>query len=185
MTTFDYSLVPVETGDAARKAADRINTRLRNASKDIIAVGRDLAEQKEKLGHGHFLNWIAVEFNMSERTARNFMSVFHKFGESAKVADLRPSVLYVLSAASTPPEVREQAIERAAAGETVTLDDIKVMKAECVAERKTEKCTSVTIENTQKAVQLKSLFGAWNAAGDKARLKFLLNVIGETSPRAT
>ncbi len=171
MKTFDYSLLPVEAGNAARVAAARINMHLRNATKEIIEIGRDLAEQKERLGHGHFLDWIAAEFNMSERSARNFMSVFRQFGETAKTADLRPSVLYALSAASTPPEIREQAIERAATGETLTLADVKAMKA---AWAKTEKCKRTPIENSQKEEQVKQLLDAWNAAGDKACWVFLL-----------
>lgn len=174
MTTFDYSLVPVETGESARNAAQRINMHLRNAAADIIEIGRDLAEQKEQLGHGHFLDWIAVEFNMSERTARNFMSVFRQFGETAKIADLRPSVLYALSAASTPPEIREQAVERATTGETVTLADVKAMKAEWARQGKTETRKRTPIENAQKEEQVKHLLDAWNAAGDKARWVFLL-----------
>ncbi|QFI65232.1 hypothetical protein [Sinorhizobium alkalisoli] len=60
---------------------------------------------------------------------------------------------------------------RAAASETLTLADVKAMKA---AWEKTEKCKRTPIENSQKEEQVKHLLDAWNAADDKARWVFLL-----------
>ena len=68
------------------------------------------------LPHGKFLPWIADEFEMSDRTANDFMNVAHRFGgKSAIIADLKPTILYALSAPSTPESVVEKAIEKAEA----------------------------------------------------------------------
>ena len=50
-----------------------------------------------------------------------------KFGsESVRLADTLPrKVLYLLARESTPDEVREEAIERAEAGERLTLAEVK------------------------------------------------------------
>jgi len=91
------------------------------AAESIIEVGRELIEQKGKLGHGNFLPWIEAEFGMSERSAQNFMSVAEKFGSNTqRVADLSYRALIALSSDSTPPEVREQVLDRAANGEKVS-----------------------------------------------------------------
>ena len=72
-----------------------------------------------ELPHGKFLPWIADEFEMSDRTANDFMNVAHRFGgKSAIIADLKPTILYALSAPSTPESVVEKAIEKAEAGES-------------------------------------------------------------------
>ena len=66
------------------------------------------------LPHGKFLPWIADEFEMSDRTANDFMNVAHRFGgKSAIIADFKPSILYALSAPSTSDSVVEKAIEKA------------------------------------------------------------------------
>ncbi|QIX20224.1 DUF3102 domain-containing protein [Agrobacterium pusense] len=41
----------------------------------FIETGRDLAVQKEALGHGNFLKWIEAEFGLGERSAQNLMSM--------------------------------------------------------------------------------------------------------------
>src|SRR5947208_15313192 len=75
---------------------------------------------KEALEHGHFGPWLKAEFGWGERTAQNFMSVAERF-KFAKIADLpiQPSAAYYLAAPSVPDEARQQAIERAEAGEEI------------------------------------------------------------------
>jgi len=55
-----------------------------------IRIGELLTQQKEALKHGHFLPWVAEHLPFSERTARNYMSLFKHRAEleSANVADL-------------------------------------------------------------------------------------------------
>jgi hypothetical protein len=93
---------------------------MRRNCRDIVEIGRDLIAMKKALGHGHYLEWIEAEFDMSETTARNFVNVATRFSKSATVADLSPRILYELAAPSTPDEVVAQVEARAASGETVT-----------------------------------------------------------------
>jgi hypothetical protein len=137
LTTFDYDALPEKIRSAASRAAERINIRMRKSADDIVEIGRDLAEQKERLGHGNFLKWIDTEFGMSERTAQNFMNVSITFGETANFAVLPKSVLYALSAPSMPPEVRDQTIAEAEAGNTVTVETVEALRLEWDAERRT------------------------------------------------
>jgi hypothetical protein len=96
---------------------------------DIIEIGKELIEVKKNIGHGHFLPWIEAEFGMSERSARRFMESSEAFSsKTANLADLPPSVIYALAAPSTPEEVREVIVERAASGEKVTAAEVKQLK---------------------------------------------------------
>lgn len=53
--------------------AERIRARIRRTAMDIIETGQDLIQAKQALGHGKFGEWIEAEFNMSLRTAQNYM----------------------------------------------------------------------------------------------------------------
>lgn len=128
-TGFDYGALPVELAVKSRAAAERIKLRLKRTVEDIIEIGRELTAIKAELPHGQFLPWIAAEFEMSERTARDFMQVHERFGgKSAIIADFKPTILYALSAPSTPESVIEKAVEQAEAGDKVTVADVKQWK---------------------------------------------------------
>jgi len=113
------------------KHADFIRTLGKRVVKDIIEIGRRLTLVKEQVGHGHYIDWLEKEFDWSEGTALNFMQVY-KLVEELKsknknftdlnIANLNiaPSAMYALARPSTRPEVREEIMERAAAGETIT-----------------------------------------------------------------
>lgn len=128
---FDYSAVDEICRDDVRDAAVRIKVRMARTASDIVEIGMDLIAVKSALGHGQFLIWLDTEFGMSERTARNFISVAEKFGtKSATVADLTASVLYALSSPSTPDEVVSEVVERTDGGERFTAADVRELKAE-------------------------------------------------------
>ena len=133
---FDYSALETSDRDQVREAAVRIRLRMARTASDIVEIGRDLILVKEYVGHGGFIRWIEAEFGMAERTARNFISVAERFGaKSATVADLSPTVLYALAAPSTPDAVVEEVMDRAAAGEPITRDDVKALKEQWAAEK--------------------------------------------------
>jgi hypothetical protein len=50
-----------------------------------MEIGKYLTEVKDKVGHGHFLNWIREEFDWSDRTAQEYMRVYRE----GKKLDLR------------------------------------------------------------------------------------------------
>jgi hypothetical protein len=91
-----------------QEKAQNIHARLKRTAEDIIAIGQDLIEVKERLEHGEFLPWLQSEFEMSERTARDFMNIARKFGnKSAPGADLGMRVLRELASPSTPETIVE------------------------------------------------------------------------------
>jgi hypothetical protein len=93
---------------------------------DVIEIGRLLTECKRICGHGNWLPWLDREFGWTDDTALNFMRV-HELSKSRKFRDLSLplSGLYLLAAPSTPQEARDEIIERAQAGETVPVAEVK------------------------------------------------------------
>lgn len=117
-----------------REAADRIRVRMSRAGQDIVEIGRELIAVKDRVGHGNFLPWIDREFGMSDQSAANFMNVARRYGDQIPNGlEFQPAVLYALAAPSTPEEVRTEVAERAAAGELVTVEDVRVLKLESLA----------------------------------------------------
>lgn len=120
-SAFDYAALPADIALETRAAAERVKLRLKRSVEDIIEIGRELTAVKDKLPHGKFLIWVNAEFEMSKDTAQNFMAVFERFGENGNFPNFKPSVLYALSAPSTPEQVVSQALEKAESGEKVTV----------------------------------------------------------------
>jgi hypothetical protein len=133
---FNYDVLEAQVADQARNTADRIRQRLKKTLEDLIEVGNDLLAVKEALEHGQFLKWLRAEFGWSERTAYNFTSVAERF-KLATIASLpiQPTAAYLLAAPSVPDEARQQAIERAEAGEEINT----VVAKEIVAEARKKK----------------------------------------------
>lgn len=118
---FNYSSLDAETLQFVQQRGKRIKLLMRRTAQDIVEIGQQLVEIKEKLGHGCFEDWLKAEFDWTQMTANRFMNVAKKF-ESNNLLDLSiaPSALYLLAAPSTPKVAREEAIARAGAGEQIT-----------------------------------------------------------------
>jgi phage N-6-adenine-methyltransferase len=115
-----YASLDVETRIVVQQRTSEIKTLMGRTAQDIIEIGQKLIEVKARLGHGLFGAWLHSEFEWSERTAQNFMTVAEVF-KSATVADLIPSkALYLLAAPSTPESARDEVLERAGQGERIT-----------------------------------------------------------------
>jgi hypothetical protein len=93
---------------------------MRRTADDVIRIGQQLNHMKEKvLPHGSFLPWIEAEFEMTHKTATNFMNVAAKFGAKVEiVSPLVPTALYEL--ASSSAEVQAEVERRIAAGEIIS-----------------------------------------------------------------
>jgi|ERR1700731_2275707 len=114
---FDYSSVPVSVENFLRGQVSRIR---HYVGKSIIQIGKDLGAAKRYLSHGQFLNWVEREVGIPARTAQGYMQVSQwASSKGATVAHLPPSVLYLLSARSTPTQFVERVLRRVEAGEQV------------------------------------------------------------------
>ena len=131
VSLFDYASLDSETCQFVQEQTGEIRLLMRRTAQGIIEVGQKLIEVKQRLGHGHFLDWLAAEFEWTERTARRFMTVAEKFGTKSDIlssVDVAPTALYLLAAPSTPETAREEALVLAQRGEAITPTTAKQLK---------------------------------------------------------
>jgi hypothetical protein len=144
---FNYDVLDPKVAEQVRSSTARIRERVKKTVEDIIEVGKDLLAVKETLEHGHFLKWLRAEFGWSERTAYNFISVAERF-KVANFASLpiQPSAAYLLAAPSVPDEAREVAIDKAKAGEEITVSAAKEIVAETRKKKRPRRQRTVPAE---------------------------------------
>lgn len=120
---FDYASLPTSVAKFLKGQATRIR---QYAGKSIIQIGKDLAAAKHYLSHGQFVRWAEKEVGIPARTAQGYMRAAQwAAGKSATVAHLPPSLLYVLSASSTPEELVEDILRKAEVGEEIVLSSVR------------------------------------------------------------
>lgn len=152
-SAFDYDTLDIETRAVVHEKTGRIKERIRRTAQDIVDIGEDLIEVKDRLEHGQFGLWLKLEFDWDERTAQRFMSVAAMM-KSDTVSDLPRAdlskmdigagALYVLAAKSTPQEVRREALERAYRGEQMTQSKVKELVRELKTKRHRKKSRPVS-----------------------------------------
>lgn len=118
---FDYTSLDLETQQFVRERADKIKALMKRSAQDVIDIGKYLLEVKERLDYGQFGEWIDQEFSYSYPLAAKFMQVAREFS-SITLIDLSISstALYLLAQTTTPQEVREEALDQARRGVSVT-----------------------------------------------------------------
>ncbi|MGK7947278.1 MAG: DUF3102 domain-containing protein [Xenococcaceae cyanobacterium] len=159
--SFDYSSLDKETSSFIQSRTFEIKKLIKRSVEDIINIGNNLIEVKERLGFGNFYDWLEVEFNWTSRTAVRFMSVAQRFN-SDNVSDLNnilPSALYQLAAPSTPDEAVTEALERAKVGETIDPKTAQAIKSKYKAKAKEKETESIiTSSNPEQAEKISTKF---------------------------
>ena len=138
-TGFDYAALPVESALNGRVVGERLRTRLKRTVQDIIESGKDLIQIKPSL-EGFFDAWFEHETGLDRQMAYKFIQAAERFGNGTynNYTSFSPTVIYLLSAPSTPDSIVEKALEKAEAGEKVTTEWVKEQKrleAEIEAEK--------------------------------------------------
>jgi hypothetical protein len=124
---FNYDVLSEDFAGTLFAAAERIKSRIRRQTADIIEIGRDLQTIKSEMDHGLFLKWVAAEFRWSARTAQNYMAAAEWAGEKYEtVSFLPPTLVYKLAGKSTPEEIKTEVRADLAAGNPV---DVKAIKS--------------------------------------------------------
>lgn len=175
-TGFDYAALPVESADQLRTWKIEIAAFTDTVESSLVQIGLRFQKAQEELsrqgikGDG-FVAWIEAETKYSCSSAYRLIDVATKFKDKP-FPNLGKSVLYALSAPSTPESVIDKAIEKAESGEKVTVADVKDWKAEEEQWKKTvafhkKKAESMALElalERQRSVEWKD---QWKAERDK------------------
>ena len=113
-----------------------------------IALGHDLSEAKQILGHGHFLPWLD-SIGISSSTAANFMKVAREVAPGSRLAVMQYSRVLALLAApaedrealaeetegKSAAEIRRLIAERDKAAESCNAETVRADRAEADAKR--------------------------------------------------
>jgi hypothetical protein len=111
---YDYSQLGA-IGPQVQQHAVALKGFERKANEAVIEAGRRLIAVKAALQHGQWGDWLAVEFGMTDRTARTMMAIAERFdGENGKFSDLNSSVLGLLASPSVPDAAVEAVAQVAA-----------------------------------------------------------------------
>lgn len=133
MTREDDQAITAASAANLAEHAVQIRRLGRRVIADIIEIGRHLTAAKQLVEHGEWLYWLRDELGWkSEDTAQRFMAVARAFGgrQIPQGAVFDAGALYLLASPPVPPETRDAAIEKAAAGERIT----KSIAGELIAE---------------------------------------------------
>src|SRR5262249_30109316 len=117
--------------------AEAIRGLSRRAMGDIIEIGRHLAECRDILKEDpRWRVWLKDELRSSPQTAGRLIQIYTLSKDVPRLEhlDLPLSAVYLLAAPSTSPETRDEIIERAEAGEKITVAEVEQTIAEIKAE---------------------------------------------------
>lgn len=146
---FDYSGVSAEIANEAEATAERIRDRHRES---IIATGNDLLSIKNKLAHGKFGSWLDYHFNMSERSAQNYMNAAQVFGSAPKVIDALPATtIYKLAAKNVPALIKQNVINEIQSGKSLVAKDIEKRIITAKEEERTKRDDARQKQNEMRA----------------------------------
>src|SRR5438105_211735 len=120
---FDYSVLAPELEAQAKEASAFIVERVKQNLQNVVLIGMQLHEMRRVLPHGHFGRWTKEEFGWSPTTEANYRAVADWLADKFTIIvdlPIAPTAAYRLAATSTPEEAREEALQRARAGEEIT-----------------------------------------------------------------
>lgn len=138
-TGFDYAALPVESVDRLKTWKTEIAAFTDTVESSLVQIGLRFQKAQDELnrqgvkGEG-FAAWVESETKYSRALAYNLINVATRFKEQPRL-NFGRSVLYALSAPSTPDSIIDKAIEKAESGAKVTIADVRDWKAELETEK--------------------------------------------------
>jgi len=141
-------------------------------TKAVLHIAAQLAEARDifcyRRDEGGFGGWVETRLRYSRSTAYNLLSIHERFGgekDLSKCLDtFHASILYRLAAPSTPKEACDQIIERAQAGETVPVAEVKRVIKDAKGRKRPPKRRSTTTKPIKpKLSDADAVGSAWNA----------------------
>ena len=133
VVVFSYTELDSETRKELQTETAAIHKLDSDVLGGIVDMGERFIRVRDLLRHnktGGFKGWLQVE-GFGRSFAYRCIDVYKSFGNCPNLGQLKlgMSVIYALSAPSVPDEARDEVIERAANGETITDDAAKEIKA--------------------------------------------------------
>lgn len=124
---FDYKQLDQDDQADAMNATLAIFQKIDAIGQSIYDIGLHLIEQKERLGHGHFLPWLETELGWDDRRAQLLMSIPKRFSreEYDPLKRLAPSTQQLLAAPSTPDDAITAVLAASEDNPDLTVREVK------------------------------------------------------------
>jgi hypothetical protein len=141
------------------QSLEYIDTRIKAVTTQAaIEVGKLLADAREiyrHQKHGGFEGWITTKFGWERTKAYRLIWRYEQFGAVANLQqlDMVLSAQYHLSAPSVPQSARDEALQRAQAGEKITLSLAKEIIEAQQAQKRAEEAEQIAREEVQRTQQ--------------------------------
>ena len=90
---------------------------------NTIEIGKRLIAAKKLVAQGEWLNWLEKNFNLTERTAQNFMRIAERFGKTKLISDLNSTQMIAMLSL---PKGEEEKFIAAKAAEDTPVETMKV-----------------------------------------------------------
>lgn len=118
-SSFDYQQLDTETRIVIQQEDKELDRNMSDGSRHYVLGGRNLARIQEVLRYKRpgFIEYLKAK-RIPQSTAYKLIHIGQMFTDSVNISSVEALVL--LAAPSTPDEAREEAIERAQNGETIT-----------------------------------------------------------------
>jgi hypothetical protein len=116
-----------------------VNLLLERPTGDIIAIGQNLIEMKNRLGHGHWRAWLLTQWPLDLSLANRWMNVARRCGQYPH-PNIPRSPLYLLAASSTPDTFRAEFVRRVEAGQPPMPSPPRLTKPRTFARRASGPC---------------------------------------------
>ncbi len=127
--SFDYAALESETRIVVQQRTGEIKEKIHSSAQATWEIGQKLADVRNRLKPRQFTFWLQAEFRLSRSTAYNYIKVFESFPICPNFGQISiaTSALILLAAPSTPDEARQEALESASYGETITHSKAKAI----------------------------------------------------------
>lgn len=118
-----YTSLPEETIRVLEQRLLRIKA---SVTRSALEIGYELAEARKDIQRyqgGGFQAWVKTKVGITEQYAYQLIAVYEQFGESKPglLSHFVDKALRLLAAPSVPQEAREEALQLAEAGESITV----------------------------------------------------------------
>jgi hypothetical protein len=121
---YDYEQLDPEVRAVAMHAACTVKLCAAMTVAAALTTGEQLAVAKGRIPAGRWLDWLKTEFEWTDRTARNYMSVHQLFREDRKsisdFSNISLDAAYLLTQKAIPNEIKKGAINLLIKGQNVT-----------------------------------------------------------------
>jgi hypothetical protein len=151
---YDYSRLPVELRSQAMLAQGTVVEGLSSAVRRVVEAGQALSWAKAELPHGEYLPWVQQACGLKPQYASQLIKAAEWMSNVGHVQHLESitdaKVLFLLSADTTPEEVREWFMERCDAGDPPSRKEVQERKRTTNSPRKPQPAEALALSIIRK-----------------------------------